>query len=256
MSVGPGQRDVWLLTSWMKPVLAVATDAQRGACLWNCSGSSVIGRSRCVRRSPVLTRLTRRDVTHPAVSVCSQLFGESNKSIVDFVLASAAASNTPAALFTALHALGLPNTPAAHAFASDVHARVPRKHKHPSATRPSGPSRKELEREARSVASQRYGLLLDDEPSEPVPSSSKSKSKSQVTSSPSLKKKDRHLRKRDTEGRDWESDEDEDDQAQAKRIRADDYHPPSESGSPPPPAEDDELPTAEEEDAARDRDRK
>lgn len=139
---------------------------------------------------------------------------------------------------------------------------MPRKSKHSSkASSKDASGRKQAEKEARSIASQRYGLLLDDDPSAPgttegSSSSQKPKSKDKdKDKSTSNAKKDRHLRKRDADGRDWESDE-EDKAAAAKRLRSEGYQPPSEPGTPPLQADEDELPTAEDEEATRDRDRR
>ncbi|KZT40647.1 hypothetical protein SISSUDRAFT_449486 [Sistotremastrum suecicum HHB10207 ss-3] len=155
-----------------------------------------------------------------------RFFGLSDKSIVDFVVASATSAKNSGALFSSLTQAGLPDTPAAHSFVNEVFSRVPRKSKHQSST---DSSRRQAETESRALQSKKFALLHDDdEDVAPLPkekSKSKSKDKSERSSS---SKKDRHLRKRDTDGRDWESDEEE---KERKRARIEDV---SRSRSPPP----------------------
>ncbi|EGN98041.1 hypothetical protein SERLA73DRAFT_28324, partial [Serpula lacrymans var. lacrymans S7.3] len=90
---------------------------------------------------------------------CLRLFGLADRSIIDFVQASASTSKTPDALFSSLNASGLPNTPDAHSFINELFARVPRKTKH----KHSDSSRKQAEKEAKALRSQKYGFLLEDE---------------------------------------------------------------------------------------------
>lgn len=117
-------------------------------------------------------------------------------------------------------------------------------------------ARKQAEKEAKSIAAQRYGLLLDDDAAGPgvtenAASSFKSKSKDKDKSSSA--KKERRIRKRDTDGRDWESDEED---KVAKRPRSEGYRAPSDDGSPAVQGEGEELLTAEDEEERRDRDRR
>lgn len=169
---------------------------------------------------------TMHDIQITCLLTILQFFGLSDKSIVDFVVASATSAKNSGALFSSLTQAGLPDTPAAHSFVNEVFSRVPRKSKHKSST---DSSRRQAETESRALQSKKFALLHDDdEDVAPLPkekSKSKSKDKSESSSS---SKKDRHLRKRDTDGRDWESDEEE---KERKRARIEDV---SRSRSPPP----------------------
>ncbi|KII90549.1 hypothetical protein PLICRDRAFT_537126 [Plicaturopsis crispa FD-325 SS-3] len=122
-----------------------------------------------------------------------RLFGLADRSIIDYVLASASSSKTPDALFSALTASGLPDTPDAHEFITQVFERAPRKHKHKRAAR-------KAEKEAKP---QKFGLLLDDEPGDVVELKKERREKRKE------EKRDRHIRKRDYDGKEWESDEEE-----------------------------------------------
>jgi len=189
-----------------------------------------------------------------------KLFGESNHAIVDFVIASASSAKSSEALFSSLNSFGLPNTAAAQSFASEVFAQVPRKSKHsskdPSSSKDAA-RRREAEAEARTVAAQKYGLLLDDDAgvantgsSNRKKSNEKGKDKASTSS-----KKDRQLRKRDKDDRNWESDQ-EDEAKAPKRPRSDSYQAALGSTTPPHHVEDEQLPTFEDEEAAREHDRR
>lgn len=187
-----------------------------------------------------------------------KLFGESNTSIVDFVIASASSAKSSEALFSSLHPFGLPNTTAAQSFVSEVFAQVPRKSKHsskaPSSSKAAA-SRKEAEAEARTIATQRYGLLLEDAGGAETSSSLSGNKPEERGKASSSSKKDRQLRKRDKDDRNWESDE-EDSATATKRLRADSYQTALKSPTSSPRAEDEQLPTVEDEEAARERDRR
>src|SRR5260221_14180488 len=107
-----------------------------------------------------------------------KFFGLSDKSIVDFVIASgahipchgtiaislspsASSSKTTDALFSSLHTAGLPDTPAAHAFISEVHRQAPRKRKHGHS---DDAVRKQAEKDAKSLRKQQFSFVLDDNP--------------------------------------------------------------------------------------------
>ncbi|KAJ8074805.1 hypothetical protein AAF712_003922 [Marasmius tenuissimus] len=142
-----------------------------------------------------------------------ELFGLADRSIVDYVLASASSSKTPQALFSALNASGLPDTPDAHAFTNEVFSRAPRKHKSKHSSTDS--SRRQAEKEAKSVKKQSYSLLLDDD----EPSSSKSSLRVEKRDKKEKReKRDKALRKRTQDDKQWESDEEE---KAAKRRRMD-----------------------------------
>ncbi|KAJ7712441.1 pre-mRNA splicing factor [Mycena metata] len=146
-----------------------------------------------------------------------RLFGLADRKIIDYVLASASSSKTPESLFTALNASGLPDTPDAHEFINEVFKQAPRKHKHKRTTADS--TRRQSEKEAKALSSQKFGFLLDDDagPSDVVPLK-KEKRKKEEKEKSGREKRDRHTRKRDADN-EWESDEEE---KARKRRRADD----------------------------------
>ena len=179
---------------------------------------------------------------------------------MDFVIASASSAKSPEALFSSLHSFGIPNSAAAQSFASDVFAQVPRRSKHSGgglSSSKEAAKRKELEAEARTIAAQKYGLLLEDDAGIADASTSRNKNRSDVkgkSKASSGSKKDRQLRKRDKDDRNWESDK-EDEAPSPKRLRPE-GHQALESSTSSPRAEDEQLPTVEDEETARDRDRK
>ena len=159
-----------------------------------------------------------------------KFFGLSDKSIVDFVIASgahipchgiiaislsplASSSKTTDALFSSLHAAGLPDTSAAHAFIREVHRQAPRKRKHGHS---DDAARKQTEKDAKVLRKQQFSFVLDDDPTPSgVTELRKDKSKS---SGKDKRDRERHARKRESDAREWESDEEE--QAR-KRRKAD-----------------------------------
>jgi pre-mRNA-splicing factor ATP-dependent RNA helicase DHX16 len=182
-----------------------------------------------------------------------KFFGLSDKSIVDFVIASgayipchetttilsspsASSSKTTDALFSSLHAAGLPDTPAAHAFISQVHRQAPRKRKH---GHPDDAARKQAERDAKALRKQQFSFVMDDEPTSNVAADLK-KDKSR-SSGRDKRDRERHTRKRETDSREWESDEEE---KARKRRKAEE-----EANRPATPEEDEEE--FPEDDAAR-----
>ncbi|KAL0960804.1 hypothetical protein HGRIS_005820 [Hohenbuehelia grisea] len=143
-----------------------------------------------------------------------RLFGLADRSIIDYVLASASSSKSPEALFSALNASGLPDNPDAHEFIKTVYERAPRKSKH---KRSADNAHKKTEKESKALRSQKFGLLLDDDSQSDVVAVKKEKRGSK-------EKKDRHLRKREYDEKEWESDEEE--QAR-KRWKGEDEQGPS-----------------------------
>ncbi|KIP03731.1 hypothetical protein PHLGIDRAFT_94352, partial [Phlebiopsis gigantea 11061_1 CR5-6] len=140
-----------------------------------------------------------------------RLFGLSDRSIVNYVIASASSAKSPDALFTSLNASGLPDTADAHQFIAEVYSRAPRKEKHKKDS-----ARKQAEQEAKALRTQKFDYLLEDNAGqsgvvELQGKSSKSKDK----------KKERHTRKRESDAREWESDEEE---HARKRKRSDEDH--------------------------------
>ncbi|RDX53313.1 hypothetical protein OH76DRAFT_1210748 [Lentinus brumalis] len=143
-----------------------------------------------------------------------RFFGLSDRSIVDYVVASASSAKSPEALFSSLNASGLPDTPDAHNFAQEVFSRVPRKSKHKKA---SDSARRQAEQETKALHSQKFGFLLDEDDSGVVEVGGSKRSSGKKEKK---EKKDRHLRKREGDTREWESDEEE---KARKRPRQDDY---------------------------------
>jgi pre-mRNA-splicing factor ATP-dependent RNA helicase DHX16 len=135
------------------------------------------------------------------------------------LLLAASSSKTPDALFSSLNASGLPDTPDAHEFITEVFRRAPRRQKHKHST---DSARKQAEKDARALSSQRFGFLLDDEAGgSDVMEINKEKRKAEDRRSGREKeKRDRHLRKRDNDQKDWESDEE--DKARKRRKGDDD----------------------------------
>jgi pre-mRNA-splicing factor ATP-dependent RNA helicase DHX16 len=126
---------------------------------------------------------------------------------------SASSSKTTDSLFSSLHAAGLPDTPAAHAFISEVHRQAPRKRKHGHS---DDAARKQAERDAKALRKQQFSFVIDDDPGPSnVTELKKDKSKG---SSRDKRDRERHSRKRETDAREWESDEE--DKAR-KRRKAD-----------------------------------
>ena len=131
---------------------------------------------------------------------------------------SASSSKTTDALFSSLHAAGLPDSPAAHAFINEVYQQAPRKRKH---GRPDDAARKQAEKDAKALRKQQFSFLVDDDP---TPSSSvtelkKDKSKS---SGKDKRERERHTRKRESDAREWESDEEEKEKEKGRKRRRED----------------------------------
>ncbi len=116
----------------------------------------------------------------------------------------ASSSKTTDALFSSLHAAGLPDTPSAHAFISEVYRQAPRKQKH---RRPDEAARKRAEKDAKALRKQQFSFVIDEDPS---PSSVTELAKDKSRSSGKDKHdRERHIRKRESDAQEWESDEEE-----------------------------------------------
>ncbi|KAF7291664.1 Pre-mRNA splicing factor [Mycena chlorophos] len=139
-----------------------------------------------------------------------RLFGLSDRKIIDYVVASASSAKTPEGLFSSLHASGLPDTPDAHAFITEVFKQAPRKHKHKRDS-----TQKKAEKEAKALHAQKFGFLLDDDDAGPSGVVPLKKDKSRED-----KRKERHTRKREHDDKEWESDEEE---KARKRRRAEEH---------------------------------
>jgi pre-mRNA-splicing factor ATP-dependent RNA helicase DHX16 len=99
-----------------------------------------------------------------------------------------------------------------------VFRQAPRKHKHKRSTADS--ARRQSEKEAKAMSSQKFGFLLDDDAgaSDVVPLKKEKRRKEEKDKS-GKDKRDRHTRKRDHDEKEWESDEEE---KARKRLKADD----------------------------------
>ncbi|CUA75439.1 pre-mRNA-splicing factor ATP-dependent RNA helicase DHX16 [Rhizoctonia solani] len=134
------------------------------------------------------------------------LFGLSDQTTTDFVIASASRAKSA----DALHAvLSLPDTPDGRRFAEEVFSRAPRKSK---GKHSAADSRRDADQKIKEMRNKNFGFLLEEDPaSAPVPikKSSKRKEEPAKVEIKSSGRKERHTRKRDADGRDWESDEEE-----------------------------------------------
>jgi pre-mRNA-splicing factor ATP-dependent RNA helicase DHX16 len=155
---------------------------------------------------------------------------------------AASSSKTPESLFASLNAAGYPDTPDVHGFSSEVFKRVPRKHKRSSVDG----ARKQAEKDAKVLRSQKFDFLLDDTAGEDVVPLKTEKRKGEGKGKGKERdKRDRHPRKREYDEREWESDEEE---KSGKRRRGDEA-----TGSMEDELENIEMPEAE--DARRERER-
>jgi pre-mRNA-splicing factor ATP-dependent RNA helicase DHX16 len=153
---------------------------------------------------------------------------------------AASSSKTPESLFASLNASGLPDTPDAHEFIAELFKRAPRKHKRSSADS----VRKQAEKDAKALRSQKFNFLLDDAATEDVVPMKKEKRRLEEKGK-ERDKRDRHTRKREYDEKEWESDEEE---KSRKRRRSDEA-----SGSRDDEPEDIEMP--EDEDSRQERER-
>ncbi|RXW24506.1 hypothetical protein EST38_g1366 [Candolleomyces aberdarensis] len=137
-----------------------------------------------------------------------KLFGVADRSMVDFIIASAKSAKSAEALYSSLNASGLPDSSDAHQFVNELYTRAPRKSKKHSS---ADSARKQIEKESKALRSQKFGYLLeeDDQSVEVV----KQKSKE----SKSKRDREKHIRKRDYDEKEWESDEEE---KARKRLKA------------------------------------
>ncbi|KZT73828.1 hypothetical protein DAEQUDRAFT_356463 [Daedalea quercina L-15889] len=192
-----------------------------------------------------------------------RFFGVSDRSIIDYVVASgmslpnfccspvthapsptASSSKSAEALFIALNASGLPDTPDAHRFTQEVFSRAPRK----SRTKKSSDlARRQAEEQTKLLNSQKFGFLLDDDADQGTSDLKSDRVKASGRSS-AKDKRERHVRKRESDAREWESDEEE---KSRKRARTDDgdYH------NERTPEEDLDMETPEDEEVRRERQR-
>ena len=164
-----------------------------------------------------------------------------HESITDLLSSSASSSKTTDALFSSLHAAGLPDTPAAHAFISEVRRQAPRRRKHGNS---DDAARKQAEKDAKILHKQQFSFVVDDDPT----SSGVTELRKDKVKGKDKRDRERHTRKRESDTREWESDEEEKARKRLKANKAVDR--------PATPEEmDEELPEDETERRARERER-
>ncbi|KAG8884376.1 hypothetical protein FRB97_004385 [Tulasnella sp. 331] len=165
-----------------------------------------------------------------------RFFGLSDDNIVTYVKAAASSAKSPEGLFHSLTSHGLPNTPDAQSFVTEVFSQVPRKHKPKKA---AAEPKKSAADTNKDLLAKKFSLLLEDDTmveSDVKSRSSKGKGKEKAShttegrersksSSKSKKEKsDKHTtRKRDAGEDAWESDEE---LREFKRRRADEFRQP------------------------------
>ncbi|CAE7148572.1 unnamed protein product, partial [Rhizoctonia solani] len=149
------------------------------------------------------------------------LFGLSDQTTTDFVIASASRAKSA----DALHAvLSLPDTADGHRFAQEVFSRAPRKSK---GKHSAADSRRDAEQKIKEMRNKNFGFLLEDDSASAPLSSKKSSKRKEEPAKVEVKsssKKERHTRKRDADGRDWESDEEEKERKRRREEEEDEYH--------------------------------
>ncbi|KAF9046466.1 pre-mRNA splicing factor [Panaeolus papilionaceus] len=175
-----------------------------------------------------------------------RFLGASTKTMVDFMIAKASEASSPEALLTGLNAVGLPNTPEAHSFVTELHSKAPRRHKRKHGSGADS-ARKQAEKDAQALRSQRFSLLLEDDvlkDDDVLKMKEKGKGKEK-------EKREKQIRKRDYDEKEWQSDEEE--QAK-KRRRADEEERDYDRGN---DRDDMDLPleSLEDEEARRERER-
>lgn len=126
---------------------------------------------------------------------CKSLFCHFAQSLL------ASSSKSPDSLFASLNASGLPDTPDAHQFVNELFSKAPRKKK----PKLLNSSRKQAEKEAVALRTQKFELLLDEGDVDIVPlKKEKWKGKEKERD-----KKERHIRKREYDANEWEDGDEE-----------------------------------------------
>ncbi|RSH92862.1 hypothetical protein EHS25_008308 [Saitozyma podzolica] len=119
-----------------------------------------------------------------------RILGSSDSATVDYVHSLALSSKTPGDLYSSLLSVGLSDSPDTQSFASDVYSLVPRKTKPKAAKSAAAP------------ATQRFSLLMEDEPEASSSRKKEKKSKSRDKERERERGTDSADRTRDREGRD------------------------------------------------------
>ncbi|KAJ9116307.1 hypothetical protein QFC22_004747 [Naganishia vaughanmartiniae] len=165
-----------------------------------------------------------------------RFFGASDSSTVDFIQTLASSAKTPSELYHSLAANGLPSTPDAQAFVTELHSLIPRKSKSSSS------SSKKAAANGTSgqgtLVNQKYALMLDDDDDAAAGKKKKRKDKGKEKvkeEKPSRSERDRveekderrdrdgtkkiqrSTRKREVNGDEWVSDEEEKERERKRR---------------------------------------
>lgn len=160
-----------------------------------------------------------------------RFLGASDSSTVNFVQTLASASKSASDLYSSLSANGLPATPDAQAFVTQLYDLVP--HKHKSTSKTDDKKKKDVLGQG-TLANQKYSLMLDDDEessrAEKKKQKKKEKGKERLKEEVDVKKEkrdegersrpQRSIRKREVDGKEWESDEEEKER-ERKRLRED-----------------------------------
>ena len=154
-----------------------------------------------------------------------RFLGASDSSTVDYIQTLATSSKNANDLYNNLSANGLPNTPDAQAFVSNLYGLLPRK-KGLGSTRPEGKERKKDKETSMLMQQPQYSLMLEDEagPSKREKKKKRDKEKDRIKDEPKVssrldedskpegsgsRKVHRSTRKREVDGNEWVSDEEE-----------------------------------------------
>lgn len=186
------------------------------------SGSTLCNNVSDIWGEPVLWTVGREYRCICKGSRCGSPSASPSDALLIMIPLLASSAKSTEGLFHSLTAHGLPNTPDAHHFVTEVYAQVPRKTKAKKAadTRSQPVTNKDL-------ISKKFGLLLEDDGQEVSSARQKGKAKDGEERSKDKRKKekekskDKHTRKRDGAGDEWESDEDV---REFKRRRAEESH--------------------------------
>jgi pre-mRNA-splicing factor ATP-dependent RNA helicase DHX16 len=160
-----------------------------------------------------------------------RFLGASDSSTVDYIQTLATSSKTANDLYSNLAANGLPDTPDAQSFVSNLYGLLPRKKG--SSSKTEGKERKKDKETSMLLQQPQYSLMLEDEagPSRKDKKKKRDKEKSRATKEEeerfknadgvkeeSTKKVKRSIRKRETDANEWLSDEEEKER-ERKRMR-------------------------------------
>lgn len=167
-----------------------------------------------------------------------RFLGASDSSTVDYIQTLATSSKNANDLYSNLSANGLPDTPDAQAFVSQLYGLLPRKKGLGGSSKSEGKERKKDKETSMLLQQPQYSLMLEDEPGpsrkDKKKKRDKEKDRSDKESKPlkssegtkedgtGTRKIHRSTRKREVDGNEWVSDEEEKER-ERKRLR--DYSP-------------------------------